>query len=351
MEGRRLRTRVDLDWANLGFTYLRTPWRFQAEFRDGAWSEGELVGEHTLTIEEGSCALHYAQQCFEGLKAFTTPDDRSVLFRPQENARRMARSAERLLMPAPPEALFLRGVRECVRANEEFMPPHGLGASLYVRPLLLGVGDNLGLRPAPRYLFRVFCSPVGPYFKGGMKAIRLRVSQIDRVAHHGTGAYKVGGNYAGGLMATAEAKAAGYDEALYLDPLEHRALEEAGSANVYGVLPPRTAGGPARLVTPASPSILPSVTLASVLTLAAEELGLEVERRRVDLDEVQRFSEMGCTGTAAGITPVALVHDGARDVTIGDGQAPGPITQELYARLSGIQRGLRPDPRGWVVPV
>lgn len=346
-----MRTRVDLDWANLGFNYLRTPWRFQAEFVDGAWNEGGLIAEATLTIEEGACALHYAQQCFEGLKAFTTPDDRSVLFRPLENARRMAASARRLLMPPPPEELFLHAVRECVRKNEAYMPPHGTGAAMYVRPLLLGVGDNLGLRPATRYVFRVFCSPVGPYFKGGLQAIRLRVTRHDRVAPNGTGAFKVGGNYAGGLLATAEAKAAGYDEALYLDPVEHRALEEAGSANVYGVLPPRARGGKPRLVTPDSPSILPSVTMDSVLRIAAEDLGLEVERRRIDIDEVQAFVEMGCTGTAAVITPVALVHDGARDVTIGDGEAPGPITQELYDRLTAIQQGRAPDTRGWVVPV
>lgn len=345
-----MRKRVDLDWANLGFTYLRTPWRFQAEWRDGAWSEGQLLSENTITIEEGACALHYAQQCFEGMKAFTTPEDRSVLFRPTENAKRMAVSARRLLMPAPPEELFLHGVRECVRANEEWMPPHGLGAAMYVRPLLIGVGDNLGLRPAPRYLFRVFCSPVGPYFKGGVRAIRLRVSELDRVAHNGTGAFKVGGNYAGGLMATAEAKKAGYDEALYLDPLEHRYLEEAGSANVFGILAPRARGGKHRLVTPESPSILPSVTMASVLTIAAEELGLEVERRRIAIDEVADFVEMGCTGTAAVITPVAVVNDGARDVAIGH-DAPGPLTLDLYGRLTGIQRGKLPDTRGWVVPV
>jgi branched-chain amino acid aminotransferase len=344
-----LRKRVDLDWANLGFLYTRTPWRFQAEYRDGSWSDGELLQEHMVTLEEGSCSLHYAQQCFEGLKAFTTPEDRSVLFRPLENARRMATSAKRLLMPPPPEELFLHACREVVRSNEDHMPPHGLGASMYLRPLLIGVGDNLGLRPAPRYLFRVFCSPVGPYFKGGMRAIRLRVSEIDRVARHGTGAFKVGGNYAGGLMATAEAKAAGYDEALYLDPIEHRTLEEAGSANVFGILPPRTRGGKHRLVTPDSPSILPSVTLASVLTLASEDLGLEVERRPVPIDEVASFVEMGCTGTATVITPVSVVHDGRRDVTIGE--APGPITKQLYERLTSIQRGKVPDTRGWVVPV
>ena len=344
-----MRKRVDLDWANLGFTYTRTPWRFQAEYRDGAWSDGELLQDPMITLEEGACSLHYAQQCFEGMKAFTTPEDRSVLFRPTENARRMAVSAKRLLMPPPPEALFLRACKEVVRKNEDHMPPHGLGASMYLRPLLIGVGDNLGLRPAPRYLFRVFCSPVGPYFKGGMRAIRLRVTEIDRVARYGTGAFKVGGNYAGGLMATAEAKAAGYDEALYLDPLHHHTLEEAGSANVFGILAPRTKGGKHRLVTPDSPSILPSVTMASVLTLASEDLGLEVERRPIPIEEVASFVEMGCTGTAAVITPVAVVHDGKRDVTIGD--APGPLTKQLYERLTGIQRGKVPDTRGWVVPV
>jgi branched-chain amino acid aminotransferase len=344
-----MRTRVDLDWANLGFTYQRTPWRFQAEHRDGAWNEGRLVSESTIVIEEGACALHYAQQCFEGMKAFTTPQDRSVLFRPQENAKRMASSAKRLLMPPPPEELFLRAVRETVKANEEYMPPHGLGASMYVRPLLIGVGDNLGVRPASRYIFRVFCSPVGPYFKGGLRAIRLRVTEIDRVAHNGTGAHKVGGNYGGSMMATQEAKAAGYDEALYLDPLEHRYLEEAGSANVFGILPAKGGGKP-RMVVPVSPSILPSVTMKSVVTIAQEELGLEVELRRVAIDEVAQLAEMGCTGTAAVITPVAVVHHEGRDLPIGE-KAPGPITLDLYERLTGIQRGKRPDTRGWVVPV
>lgn len=341
------RKRVELDWANLGFTYLKTPWRFQAEWKDGAWSEGRLVSESTLVIEEGACALHYAQQCFEGMKAFTTPQDRSVLFRPQENARRMATSARRLLMPPPPEELFLRAVRETVKANEEYMPPHGLGAAMYVRPLLIGVGDNLGVRPASRYIFRVFCSPVGPYFKGGVKAIRLRVTEIDRVAHNGTGAQKVGGNYAGGMMATQEAKAAGYDEALYLDPLEHRYLEEAGSANVFGII---SGTGKARLVVPVSPSILPSVTMRSVAQLAEEDFGMTVERRRVAIDEVSQLSEMGCTGTAAVITPVAVVHHQGKDLKVGE-TAPGPLTLELYNRLTGIQRGKLEDTRGWVVPV
>lgn len=337
-----------LDWANLGFAYVRPPWRFQAEWRDGAWSEGGLTDEATIRIEEGATALHYGQQCFEGLKAFAGPGGEAHLFRPAENAARMSRSAARLLMPAPPAELFLRGVRACVDANRALLPPHGSGASLYVRPLLLGVGDNLGVRPAPRYLFRVFCSPVGPYFKGGLKGVRLVVTPDDRVAPRGTGAYKVGGNYAPTLLLSRQAREQGYDEVLYLDPLEHRYLEEAGAANVFGVLPGKD-GGPARLATPDSGSILPSVTMKSILTIAAEDMGLVVERRRVAIDEVGSFVEMGCTGTAAVITPIAHVHHAGRDYPLPE--APGPITRELYRRLTRIQSGADPDPRGWLVPV
>jgi branched-chain amino acid aminotransferase len=341
--------RVELDWGNLGFSYTRTPWRFQAEFRDGAWSAGGLLEESTITIDEGATALHYAQQCFEGLKAYTAPDGAARLFRPQENAARMARSATRLLMAAPPADLFVRACVETVRANKAYMPPHGVGASMYLRPVLLGVGENMGLRPAPRYLFRVFCSPVGPYFKGGIKPVRLRVSAIDRVAANGTGSYKVGGNYAGGLLATQEAKQAGYDEALYLDPIEHRYLEEAGSANVFGILAPRPASKKPRLVTPDSSSILPSITMKSVATIAQDDLGFEVERRRVPIDEVASMLELGCTGTAAVITPVGVVHHAGKDITLP--HAPGPVTLDLYERLTGIQRGVRPDPRGWMLAV
>ena len=338
---------VDLDWAQLGFQYVRTPWRFQAEWRAGAWSEGELVDDPLLHIEEGSCALHYGQQCFEGLKAHPGPKGAALVFRPHENARRLARSAERLMMPPPPEELFVRAVRRCVEANREYLPPHESGASLYIRPLLIGVGDNLGLRPATRYIFRVFCSPVGPYFKDGMKGLRLLVSSFDRVAPRGTGAFKVGGNYAPGLLATQMAKDAGYDEALYLDPLGGRNLDEAGSANVFGIRPGADDG--LVLVTPDSPSILPSVTMDSLLRLAREELGLTVERRRVPITELSQWREMGCTGTAAVITPIKLVRDDATEYTFA--QAPGPVTQELYRLLRGIQRGEIADTREWVLRV
>lgn len=335
---------AQVDWNNLGFGYVATPWRFQAEWRDGAWSKGELTGDPELRIAEGACALHYGQQCFEGLKAYPGPAG-PLLFRPGENAARMVRSAERLVIPPVPPEMFLRGVRECVRANRELLPPHGSGATLYIRPFLIGVGENLGLRPASRYLFRVFCSPVGPYFKGGLQGIKLVVGGEDRVATRGTGAFKLGGNYAGGMLLHKQAKDAGYDEVLYLDSLQRRYLEEAGSANVFGILP----GDPATFVTPASDSILPSITMKSLLVLAREELGLTVERRRVTIEEVGSFAEMGLTGTATVITPVASVHHDGLDLTMSE--APGPHSRKLYELLTGIQEGRIEDTRGWVVPV
>jgi branched-chain amino acid aminotransferase len=336
-------TRRQLDWANLGFTYLAPAFRFQAEWADGAWNEGRLTSEATLTIEEGACGLHYGQQCFEGLKAFSGPNDEPLIFRPEQNARRLIRSAERLMMQPPPEELFLRAVRECVLANLDILPPHGSGATLYLRPLLLGVGENLGLRPASRYVFRVFCSPVGPYFKGTVAGISLSVSEFDRAAPRGTGAYKAGGNYAGALLASKRARDAGFDEALFLDAKERRYLEEAGAANVFGILPTT----PATLVTPLSDSILPSVTMDSILTLGMD-IGLKVERRPVPIEEVPDFVEMGATGTAAGIAPVARVVHGEQDTSF---EAPGPITTELQRLLTGVQSGTLPDAHDWVLRV
>lgn len=337
--------RRDLPWSELGFDYVQPRVRFQATWEDGAWSEGELIEEATISIEEGACAIHYGQQCFEGLKAYPGPEGEPLLFRVDQNAARLRRTAERLLMEPVPEELFVRGVHEAIRHNLDLLPPPGSGATLYLRPLLLGVGDNLGLRPASRYLFRVFLSPVGPYFKGGTKGIGLVVSEIDRAAPAGTGGFKAGGNYAGGLLATKRAKEQGYDEALYLDARERRYLEEAGSANIFGVLP----GDPATLVTPKSASILPSITMDSVLVLAREELGLGVERRPFALSELSSCSELACTGTAAGIAPVARVHTGREELSFLP--APGPVSQQLSRMLTGIQHGNLPDPRGWVTRV
>lgn len=325
----------------LGFFYRETPWRFQAEWADGAWTEGELTSESTITIDEGATCLHYAQQCFEGLKSYAGPDGAPLLFRVDQNAARLRRSAERLLMPPPPEELFLRGVHACVHANRHLLPAADEGGALYVRPLLIGVGPNLGLRPAPRYVFRVFCSPVGPYFSDGLTGIKLLVTEQDRVAPRGMGSYKAGGNYAGGLMLTANAKAQGHTEVLYLDPREHRLLDEAGSANVFGIRDGNT------LVTPGSASILPSITMDSLLQLARDR-GLDVQRRDVPVEELADFEEMGCTGTAAVITPVAQVTHGERVYRFA---APGAHTKALYDALTQIQYGLREDPHGWVTPV
>tara|TARA_R110002072_G_scaffold50559_5_gene135988 strand:+ start:867 stop:1907 length:1041 start_codon:yes stop_codon:yes gene_type:complete len=333
------------DWVNLGVNYHATPWRFQALWEDGSWNEGGLVAEPTITLSEGSTAIHYGQQCFEGLKAHAGPDGQALLFRADQNAARMARTAERLIIPPPPEELFLRGVEATIAANPGALPPHGCGASLYLRPLLIGVGDNLGLRTAPRFVFRVFCSPVGPYFKGGLEPIRLAISPFDRVAARGTGSFKAGGNYAGGLFASRQAKSLGCDEALYLDPQTRSFLDEAGSANVFGILPGE-GDAPDTLVTPASASILPSITMDALCTLAKDELGLVVERRPLPVSELPKLRELACAGTAAVVTPVSAVRleDGS-EITLP--QPVGDTTRRLFQTLTAVQTGLAEDRWGW----
>jgi branched-chain amino acid aminotransferase len=254
-----------LDWSKLGFEYTKTDYRFSARWEDGKWNDGELVTSEFITLHEGSPALHYAQQCFEGMKAQTAKDGRILLFRPELNAERMHNTAMRLSMPTVPKELFLRGVMEAVRANASWVPPYGSGASLYIRPLLIGVGPNMGLRPAKQYEYRVMVSPVGPYYKsGGLSVISLAVSDFDRAAPHGTGDVKAGANYPGGLFATRKAQELGANEALYLDAAEHRYIEEAGSANVLISL----AGN--KLVTPKSAAILPSITRRSIMDIARQ---------------------------------------------------------------------------------
>ena len=334
-----------LDWARLGFDYIKTDFRFAASYSDGGWSEGGLIDSEVMSIHEGAPALHYAQQCFEGMKAHTAADGRVVLFRPELNHARMEGTAARLLMPKVPVELFMRGVESAVRANHAWVPPYGSGASLYVRPLLIGVGENLGLKPAERYEFRVFVSPVGPYFKqDGLACISLAVSDIDRAAPHGTGNYKAGANYAGGLLATRQAQALGANEALYLDAAGRRYIDEAGSANIVIVLKNGD------FITPKSDAILPSVTRRSLMTLAEKSLGMKTEERPIDLRaELADFEEAGACGTAAVLSPIGrILVDGDWHNIHKDGKTVGPVMQQLYDLLTGIQQGALEDEFGWV---
>ena len=333
-----------LDWANLGFQYQRTDSRFSANWSEGSWNEGELVSSEMIAVHEGAPSLHYAQQCFEGMKAQTAPDGRVLLFRPDLNCERMHQAAARLLMPAVPTELFMRGVEEAVRANYAWIPPYGSGASLYIRPMLIGVGENLGLKPAKEFEFRVFVSPVGPYYKrAGLSVISLAVSDVDRAAPKGTGSYKVGANYAGGLLATKLAQEIGANEALYLDARESRYIDEAGSANIListkdGVL-----------LTPKSDAILPSITRRSIMTLAAKELGMSTEERPIDLRaEFANFQEAGACGTAAVLSPIGKIWFDGQWNEVGDaGSEVGPTMQKVYDLLVGIQKGELDDKRGW----
>jgi len=339
-----------LNWSELGFNYIETDARFRAVWQAGEWGNGELISSADMVIHEGSPVLHYAQTCFEGLKAQTAPNGDILLFRPDLNCARMTSTSDRLLMPVVPEALFMQGVIETVRANAAWVPPYGSGASLYIRPFLIGVGQNLGLRPAPTYEFRVFVSPVGPYYKGGgLNLIDLAVIDLDRAAPKGTGAYKAGANYAGGLLATQKAQQLGAQEALYLDPAEHRYLEEAGSANIVLVMKDGS------VITPKSESILPSITRRSVMTLAEKSLGRQVAERPIDFfAEVDQIDEFAACGTAAVISPVGKVRVGEIWHRFhGDGERIGPVTQALYDQLTAIQKGEADDPYGWtkVVPI
>jgi len=338
----------DLAWDSLGFDYIKTDYRFTATNVNGQWSEGELITDEFMRIHEGSPALHYSQQCFEGLKAQTAKDGSVLLFRPEMNAERFYQTAERLMMPPVPEELFMKGVEETVRANYAWIPPYGSGASLYIRPLLIGVGENMGLRPALQYDFRVIVSPVGPYYKGGgVSLISLAVTEFDRAAPLGTGKFKAGANYAGGLLSTQTAKDMGANEALYLDSAERKYLDEAGSANILLAMTNN------RFVTPKSKAILPSVTRRSIMILAKEELEMNIEERPVAIrEEMSEIEEMAACGTAAVISPVGKICvDNQWHTFYGDGEAVGPVMQKLYDSLTQIQRGEKADPYGWVKKV
>ena len=338
-------SKKDLNWSELGFQYHRTDFRFSAIWENGCWDDGELVGSEFIATHEGAPALHYAQQCFEGMKAQTASDGRILLFRPDLNSARMNQAGPRLLMPEVPKEMFFSGVEQAVRANYAWIPPYGSGASLYIRPMLIGIGENLGLKPAQQYEFRVFVSPVGPYYQQqGLAAISLAVSDVDRAAPHGTGSFKVGANYAGGLLATRMAQQLGANEALYLDSLKGRYIDEAGSANIILALKDGS------FVTPKSDAILPSITRRSIMQLAKDKLGLHTEERPIDLrEEFSTFAEMAACGTAAVLSPVGRVwYDDQWHNVNGDGETVGPIMQELYDLLIGIQKGELDDPYGWI---
>ena len=333
----------NIDWSNLGFSYLKTDKRFVSNYKDGAWDKGALTGDDQVTINECAGVLQYAQTVFEGMKAYTTEDGRIVIFRPDLNASRMADSARRLEMPVYPEEKFVEAVEQVVRANAAWVPPYGSGATLYLRPYMFGTNAVIGVKPADEYQFRVFATPVGPYFKGGVKPLTIRVSDFDRAAPHGTGHIKAGLNYAMSLHAIVTAHAEGYDENMYLDAATHTKVEETGGANFLFV----TKDG--KVVTPKSDSILPSITRRSLMYVAKEYLGLEAEEREIAFDEVKDFAECGLCGTAAVISPVGRIVDHGQEICFPAGMdTMGPVTQKLYDTLTGIQMGRIEAPKGWI---
>ena len=333
----------DIDWSNLGFGYVKTDKRFVANYKDGAWDDGVITDDDKVVISECAGVLQYSQSCFEGMKAYTTENGHTVIFRPDMNASRMADSCRRLEMPVFPEDKFVEAIAETVRANEDWVPPYGSGASLYIRPYMFGSNPVIGVKPADEYQFRVFTTPVGPYFKGGAKPLTIKVSDFDRAAPHGTGHIKAGLNYAMSLHAIVTAHAEGYAENMYLDPATRTKVEETGGANFLFV----TKDG--KVVTPKSDSILPSITRRSLVHVAKEYLGLEVEEREVLFDEVKDFAECGLCGTAAVISPVGKIVDHGKEICLPSGMDEmGPVTKKLYDTLTGIQMGHIKAPESWI---
>ena len=336
----------DIDWSNLGFGYVKTDKRFVANYKNGAWDNGVITDDDKVVISECAGVLQYSQSCFEGMKAYTTENGHTVIFRPDMNASRMADSCRRLEMPVFPEDKFVEAIAETVRANEDWVPPYGSGASLYIRPYMFGSNPVIGVKPADEYKFRVFTTPVGPYFKGGAKPLTIKVSDFDRAAPHGTGHIKAGLNYAMSLHAIVTAHAEGYAENMYLDPATRTKVEETGGANFLFV----TKDG--KVVTPKSDSILPSITRRSLVHVAKEYLGLEVEEREVLFDEVKDFAECGLCGTAAVISPVGKIVDHGKEICLPSGMDEmGPVTKKLYETLTGIQMGRIEAPKGWIYTV
>ncbi len=335
--------KANIDWANIGFGYMPTSKRFVSNYKNGAWDDGVLTEDDKVVISECAGVLQYAQTCFEGLKAFTTEDGHIVCFRPDLNADRMIDSCKRLEMPVFPKERFIQAVTDVVAANEAYVPPYGSGATLYIRPYMFGSSPVIGVKPAQEYQFRMFCTPVGPYFKGGAKPITIRVCDFDRAAPNGTGHIKAGLNYAMSLYAISDAHRQGFDENMYLDAATRTKVEETGGANFIFV----TKDG--KVVTPKSNSILPSITRRSLMYVAKEYLGLEAEEREVYFDEVKDMAECGLCGTAAVISPVGKINDHGKEICFPSGMDDmGPVTKKLYETLTGIQMGRLEAPKGWI---
>lgn len=337
--------KVNIDWDNLGFNYIKTDFRYISTWKNGSWDEGHLTEDNMLSISEASCALHYGQQCFEGLKAYRTKNGDIQLFRPNRNAARLNNSLNKLLMPEISEEKFIDACMQVVKANEHYVPPYGTGGTLYLRPFVIGVGDNIGVKPAPEYIFCVFCLPVGAYFKGGMTPCNFMIADYDRAAPHGTGGQKVGGNYAASMQPHKIAADRGFADCIYLDPATRTYIEEVGAANFFGITKNN------EFVTPKSPSVLPSITKYSLMEIAEKYLNMPVYERKVPIDSLDEFKEAGACGTAAVITPIGGIEYKEKLHVFYSETEVGPITKELYRILCGIQFGDIEGPEGWIYKV
>ncbi len=333
-----------LDWENLGFGYHKTDYNVRCYYRNGKWGEIEVCSEETIPMHIAATSLHYGQEAFEGLKAYRCPDGKVRVFRPDENAARLQSTCRGILMPEVPTELFIDMVKKVVKLNQRFIPPYESGATLYVRPLILGLSAQVGVHPADEYLFMIFVTPVGPYFKGGFASNPyVIIREHDRSAPLGTGIYKVGGNYAASLLANKKAHDLGYACEFYLDAKEKKYIDECGAANFFGIKNNT-------YVTPLSTSILPSITNKSLMQLA-EDFGMKVERRQIPEDELDSFEEAGACGTAAVISPISYIDDVETGKRYDFGEEPGPVSRRLFEHLRGIQYGIEQDVHGWTQEV
>ena len=325
-----------------GFTYVKTNTNYVSYYENGEWSEGILREDDTFTISSTSTALHYGQQAFEGLKAYRRKDGNINLFRVLDNAKRFQLSCERMMMPKIPYDIFIDAVKMTVLSNEEFVPPYGSNATLYIRPFMIGVGDNLGLRPATKYIFSVIVSPVSSYFDGPLKPVDMITAEVDRAAPFGTGDVKVGGNYASSLKAQVSARAAGYGDTIFLDPKTHTKIEEVGAANFFGITHEKA------YITPKSPSILDSITNRTLRHIAVHMLSLDVEETEIDIEKLDHIDEAAACGTAAVVTPIGSITHLGHKHQFKYHKEMGPVTSELYRIITGIQKGDIPDPSNWI---